>query len=95
MLDAVKRQRPYPVSIALGDDDTWAVLTGAIELERAYIRQAPPEADTPAVDLLRDIREAVTLAREALDDRDETEVHALLSNVQARIDAALKEAKDG
>lgn len=47
-----------------------------------------------AVDLLRDIREAVTLAREALDDSDETEVHALLSNVQERIDAELKEAKD-
>lgn len=45
MTRAVQQQRPYPVSIALGDDDTWTVLHAAIVLERAKaaLRQSPPQ----------------------------------------------------
>jgi GTP cyclohydrolase III len=35
MLEAVRRQRPYPVSIRLGESDLDAVLYAATALERA------------------------------------------------------------
>jgi hypothetical protein len=62
MLNAVKRQRPYPVSIALGDSDLDTVLDAAVAFEQQAATIAERDARIEA------LKGALKVSADAIDE---------------------------